>query len=55
MADIESRQTPGGSETQEQMTERHKETWAGVLLTALVLGFLLGAYLLLRVVTNVTP
>jgi hypothetical protein len=35
------------------MTERQKETRAGVLLTALVIGLLLGAYLLLRVVTNV--
>jgi hypothetical protein len=37
------------------MTERHKETWAGVLLTALVIGLLLGAYLLLLAVTDVGP
>jgi len=35
------------------MTERQKETRAAVLLTALVIGMLLGAYLLLRVVTHV--
>jgi len=35
------------------MTERHKETWAGVLLTALVVAMLLGAWLLLRLTTNI--
>jgi hypothetical protein len=34
------------------MTERQKETWAGVLLTALVVAMLLGAWLLLRLTTN---
>jgi hypothetical protein len=37
------------------MTERQKETRAGVLLTAMVIGMLLGAYLLLRAVTDVGP
>ena len=35
------------------MTEYQKECWAGVLLTALVVAMLLGAWLLLRVTTNV--
>ena len=30
------------------MTERQQETWAGVLLTALMIGMLLGAWLVLR-------
>jgi hypothetical protein len=30
------------------MTERQQETWAGVLLTALTIGMLLGAWLVLR-------
>ena len=30
------------------MTERQQETWAGVLLTALMVGMLLGAWLVLR-------
>lgn len=34
------------------MTERQKETWAGALLTALVVAMLFGAWLLLRVTTN---
>jgi hypothetical protein len=34
------------------MTDREKETWAGVLLTALVVGLMLGALLLLRLTTN---
>ena len=34
------------------MTERQKDTLAGVLLTALVLGMMLGALLLLRLTTN---
>jgi hypothetical protein len=34
------------------MTDREKETWAGVLLTALVAGLMLGALLLLRLMTN---
>jgi hypothetical protein len=33
------------------MTERQKETWAGVLLTALLVAILLGALLLLRLTT----
>ena len=37
------------------MTERQKENWAGVLLSALVIGLLLGAYLLLLAVTDVGP
>ena len=34
------------------MTERQKEMWAGVLLTALVVGMILGAWFLLRLTTN---
>ena len=34
------------------MTDREKENWAGVLLTALVVGLMLGALLLLRLTTN---
>jgi uncharacterized membrane-anchored protein YhcB (DUF1043 family) len=30
------------------MTERQQETWAGILLTALVVGMMLGALVLLR-------
>jgi high-affinity Fe2+/Pb2+ permease len=30
------------------MTERQKETWSGVLLLALLLGLMLGAWLMLR-------
>jgi uncharacterized membrane-anchored protein YhcB (DUF1043 family) len=37
------------------MTDREKETWAGVLLTALVVGLMLGALLLLRLTTNQAP
>ena len=34
------------------MDERQKENWAGVLLTLMVLGFLLGGWLLLRVMVH---
>ena len=34
------------------MTERQKENWAGVLLTALVAGMILGAWLVLRLTTT---
>jgi uncharacterized membrane-anchored protein YhcB (DUF1043 family) len=34
------------------MTEHQKENWAGLLLTALVVGLILGAWLLLRLTTN---
>ena len=34
------------------MTERQKEAWAGVLLTALVVGMILGAWLVLRLTTT---
>ena len=34
------------------MTERQKEAWAGVLLTALVAGMILGAWLVLRLTTT---
>ena len=37
------------------MTDREKENWAGVLLTALVVGLMLGALLLLRLTTNQAP
>jgi hypothetical protein len=30
------------------MTERQQETWAGVLLIALLLGLMCGAWLMLR-------
>ena len=30
------------------MTERQQEAWAGVLLTALILGLMFGAWLMLR-------
>jgi hypothetical protein len=35
-----------------RMTERQKEAWAGVLLTALVVGMILGAWLVLRLTTT---
>jgi hypothetical protein len=31
------------------MTERQKENWSGVLLALMVVGFLLGGWLVLRV------
>ena len=34
------------------MTERQKEAWAGVLLTALVVGMILGAWFVLRLTTT---
>jgi len=34
------------------MTERQQENWAGLLLTALVAGLILGAWLLLRLTTT---
>ena len=34
------------------MTERQKVMWAGVLLTALVVGMILGAWLVLRLTTT---
>ena len=34
------------------MTERQKEAWSGVLLTALVVGMILGAWLVLRLTTT---
>ena len=34
------------------MNERQKEAWAGVLLTALLLGLLLGGLLVLRLTGN---
>ena len=37
------------------MTDREKENWAGVLLTALLVGLMLGALLLLRLTTNQAP
>ena len=37
------------------MTERQQEAWSGVLLTVLVIGMLLGALVLLRLVTNQGP
>jgi hypothetical protein len=43
--------TPSSKEDH-SMTDREKETWAGVLLTALVAGLMLGALLLLRLMTN---
>ena len=33
-------------------TEQQKEAWAGVLLTALVAGMILGAWLVLRLTTT---
>jgi hypothetical protein len=34
------------------MTERQKENWAGVLLALMVVGFLLGGWLILRVMVH---
>jgi len=34
------------------MTERQQEAWAGVLLTALVVGMILGAWLVLRLLAT---
>jgi len=34
------------------MTERQKEMWAGVRLTALVVGMILGAWFVLRLTTT---
>ena len=36
----------------DRMTERHKEMCAGLLLTALVAGMILGAWLVLRMTTT---
>ena len=34
------------------MTERQKENWSGVLLALMVVGFLLGGLLILRLTGN---
>jgi hypothetical protein len=34
------------------MTERQKENWSGVLLALLVVGFLLGGWVVLRIMLH---
>jgi len=34
------------------MTERQQENWSGVLLALMVVGFLLGGWLILRVMVH---
>ena len=36
----------------EVMTERQQENWSGVLLALMVVGFLLGGWLILRVMVH---
>ena len=49
---------PGGlsplivAQEDDRMTERHKEMCAGLLLTALVVGMILGAWFVLRLTTT---